>query len=191
MTENKSNSPLSQDLVKLQEGFRAIYQMINNAKTDLTDTNSIDSILGDTSNHLDEVLKMTEEATTKIMDMVEEIQDGISNNKKILTTLKESCSEKAAIDTLFENQSQSENLLLSIISQLSFQDLTGQRIRIILTALKQIDNTVVKIANNTGMNLSASQKASASTANKTSELKGPQSNTNQGDVDDLLSSLGL
>ena len=83
---------------------------------------------------------------------------------------------------------------------MSFQDLTGQRIKKIINAIVQIEKIVKEVMLSTGLmvqqhkdepekdikTLSADAKTEA-----TSKLEGPSAGTSQGDVDDLLASLGL
>jgi chemotaxis protein CheZ len=89
--------------------------------------------------------------------------------------------------------------LMSIMTTLSFQDLTGQRIKRIIGAIKNVETIVLDLYLSTGLKLKAHQETpemdldqiEAEAERKVSELKGPQQDTNQASVDDLLASLGL
>ena len=88
---------------------------------------------------------------------------------------------------------------MEIMTALSFQDLTGQRIKRIVTALQQIEKVVFELYMATGLSMKAMEQnpeksveeiRQASKARAT-QLKGPQAGATQTDVDDLLSQLGL
>ena len=86
-----------------------------------------------------------------------------------------------------------------VMTTLSFQDLTGQRIKRIIGAIKKVEQIVFDLYLSTGIQLKAREQApdkpiselKAEATQKVSALKGPQTKTNQGDVDDLLAQLGL
>ena len=85
------------------------------------------------------------------------------------------------------------------MTTLSFQDLTGQRIKRIIEAIKKVEQIVLDLYLSTGIQLKAREEApdrdisdlEAEAKQKVSELKGPQTKIKQGDVDDLLAQLGL
>jgi len=90
--------------------------------------------------------------------------------------------------------------LSNIMVSLSFQDLTGQRIKKIINSIRQIEQIVREVMLSTGLMIQQREKEpekdidSLSESAKTqasSKLQGPTEDTNQGDVDDLLASLGL
>ena len=85
------------------------------------------------------------------------------------------------------------------MTTLSFQDLTGQRIKRIIEAIKKVEAIVFDLYLSTGIQLKARAEApdraiaelEAEAKEKVSALKGPQTKVKQGDVDDLLAQLGL
>ena len=94
--------------------------------------------------------------------------------------------------------------LMEIVMAQDFQDLTGQRLKKVVCAIASIRETVFDLYVSTGLMM----KTHAETPEKSlkeiveesrrkvqeirnSELKGPQRETSQKDVDDLLSSLGM
>jgi len=89
--------------------------------------------------------------------------------------------------------------LMRIMTTLSFQDLTGQRIKRIIEAIKKVEAIVFDLYLSTGIQLKARAEApdraiaelEAEAKEKVSALKGPQTKVKQGDVDDLLAQLGL
>ena len=89
--------------------------------------------------------------------------------------------------------------LMRIMTTLSFQDLTGQRIKRIIEAIKKVEQIVLDLYLSTGLQMKAwaeepekdMKVLQAEVKQKVSELKGPQTKVKQGEVDDLLAQLGL
>lgn len=73
---------------------------------------------------------------------------------------------------------------MSIITTLSFQDLTGQHIKPIVTALQQIEKDIFEL-------YQSHDSKPQVTKDRASQLAGPQDNTSQQDVDDVLNQLVL
>ena len=89
---------------------------------------------------------------------------------------------------------------MSIMTTLSFQDITGQRIKIIIETIKKIEKIVLDVYMTTGLMIKARAEAPESKADFTHlqaqaksqlALHGPTLDSNQGSVDDLLASMGL
>jgi chemotaxis protein CheZ len=100
--------------------------------------------------------------------------------------------------------------LTSILTALSFQDLTGQRIRKVVHALKGIEHSVVELYISSGLTMKRAEtdpqqdaqeleadvrkavEGFRSSRSDASALKGPDSKgASQGDIDDMLAQLGL
>jgi chemotaxis protein CheZ len=117
-------------------------------------------------------------------------------------TILDGMAEKGAsseIEDLRAGQQALGEDLMEIMTTLSFQDLTGQRIKRIVSALQQIEKVVFELYMSTGLSMKALEQnpeMSVEEIRQTSkaratELKGPQAGASQSDVDDLLSQLGL
>lgn len=201
LTEGEFYRSVSTDL---QDGLKAIYKEINSAASNgsseqLPATPDVpDEMFSEASSQLGEILQTTEKATESIMELVEKHLD---QNERTLTLLNSIDSGSGNPDVA-ELRAGSEALgadLMEIMTTLSFQDLTGQRIKRIVTALRQIEKVVFELFMATGLSMKAMEQnpdksveeiRQASKARAT-ELKGPQASSSQTDVDDLLSQLGL
>lgn len=189
----------------LQGGLKEIYQEVKAArggKEIKTITADIDpeELFSETSDQLDAVLQTTEKAAVDIIDIVENLQDLQGSVAKIVKGFESGGVTKADREKLKEINDTLGNDLSTIMVTLSFQDLTGQRIKIIINSIRQVEKIVREVMLSTGLmiqqreaepekdfdTLSEDAKTKA-----TSKLSGPAEKTNQGDVDDLLSSLGL
>ena len=197
----------------MREGLEKIYKEINETKKEVAkgmqpaETNEL---ISQASDQLDAILQSTEDATVAIMDIVEEHQKRIIDVGEVLKELRTGGAKKANVDQLIEMNARNQSDLMEIMTALSFQDLTGQRIKKIITALKRIEEIVFNVYMSTGLKVRArdqaperdeteieketKEKVVALEKDKTikgSKLRGPDAGTNQADVDDLLAQLGL
>ena len=189
----------------LQNGLKEIYKEITDVRQASNNFPQVevsadpDALFSEASDQLDKILQTTEQATVEIMDVVEKLQTlqvTLGDIVKGLESGGVSKDNRKRIENINETLG---NDLLSIMTSLSFQDLTGQRIKRIIDAIKKIEKVVVDLYVSTGLKIKTRDKepekeldqVDAETQVKMSELKGPDTGANQDDVDDLLASLGL
>jgi chemotaxis protein CheZ len=195
----------------LQNGLRNIYREISNAKTSdaRASTEPVAEIevtqeetgelFTEASDQLDQILQTTEKATVDIMEIVEKHMELQMNASMILQEVKAGTADAQSIETLVEGNNALNQDLMQIMTTLSFQDLTGQRIKKIIEALKKVENITFELFMSTGLKIKAKEKdpdkdlsqVEAETLKAVSDLKGPQSESRQNDVDDLLAQLGM
>jgi len=140
-----------------------------------------EAVIMDASLHLDEVIKHTEEATNTIMDACDQVQanaGGIGGEKE---------------EKIMEATNR-------IYDACTFQDITGQRIRKVITLLKNIEDRINKLNGLFGAAPVFSEddgKKDPSTVvvplNDKDLLNGPQlkgQGVSQNDIDSIFASLG-
>lgn len=191
---------------ELQEGLKQIYREISQAKkheageaSSFPDQNRTSALISEASDQLDEILKATEQAAVEVMDVVEGQMDAQSGVGTILARMEKGGVEAEDVAALVAANQKLNEDLLRIMTALSFQDLTGQRIKKIIAAIKQVEKITLDLFLSTGLKIKGLAEApekdiqtlEAETKQKVSKLKGPQTGTNQQDVDDLLAQLGL
>lgn len=189
----------------LQEGLKQIYQEVKAARGG-REIKSIESdidpeeLFSETSDQLDAVLQTTEKAAVEIIDIVENLQELQGSVAKIVKGFESGGVTKADRERLKEINNTLGNDLSTIMVTLSFQDLTGQRIKIIINSIRQVEKIVREVMLSTGLMIRHRQEdpdkdidsmSQDAKTEATSKLSGPSEGTNQGDVDDLLASLGL
>ena len=198
----------------MREGLEKIYKEISQAKKDASQglprqPEETNELINQASDQLDAILQSTEDATVAIMDIVEAHQQRVINVGAVLQQFRTGGASKDNVNQLIELNAKNQQDLMEIMTALSFQDLTGQRIKKIITALKSIEQIVFNVYMSTGLKVrardqeperdetdiekEAEQKLEALEQGKAvtgSSLKGP-SDTSQADVDDLLAQLGL
>lgn len=197
----------------MRSGLRKIHKEISNASKvesaqGVAESARTNQLFSETSRQLTEVLSQTEEATVTIMEVVER---QFVNQEKVtalyqrlaLTDNSEALSELEAVHAELDID------LNAILMALSFQDLTGQRIKRAVSALREIESTVVELYLSTGLLIQAHEEtpvkdldalaaqtretveAFASQSLIGSDLKGPDRCVGQAKIDDLLKQLGM
>ncbi|MGD9608983.1 MAG: protein phosphatase CheZ [Desulfovibrionaceae bacterium] len=209
VTKSLSRALLESEFYKrlneeMRQGLQDIYKEINaaakidNGAHTASEKREADQLFQEAAQQLDKILQTTETATTEIMDIVEKHMDLQAESETLLAGL-ESNGQTDALDRLRQVNGDLGADLMRIMTTLSFQDLTGQRIKRIIEAIKKVEAIVFDLYLSTGIQLKARAEApdraiaelEAEAKQKVSALKGPQTKVQQGDVDDLLSQLGL
>lgn len=210
IAENLSQSLLEGEFYRrvnedLQSGLKQIYQEVKAARGG-KEIKSIEAdidpeeLFSETSDQLDAVLQTTEKAAVDIIDIVENLQDLQGTVADIVKGFESGGVTKASREKLKEINDTLGNDLSTIMVTMSFQDLTGQRIKIIINSIRQVESIVREVMLSTGLMLKQREDEPEKDINSmsvdakseaTSKLSGPSAEANQGDVDDLLASLGL
>ena len=189
----------------LQEGLKDIYQEIKTVRAPGASGPSIeadadpDSLFSEASDQLDAVLKTTEKAAEDIIAIVERLQDLQFSVAKIVKGFESGGVTKEDRQKLKEINNTLGNDLSTIMISMSFQDLTGQRIKRIIEAIRKVEDIVRQVIVSTGLMIKAREEEpemdfdalEEEAKSKATHLTGPSLDTNQGDVDDLLSQFGL
>lgn len=188
----------------MRNGLQSIYKEISEATKPENSSAVItqqraDKLFSEASQQLDEILHTIEKATEEIMDIVEKHIDLQNRASEHLNGLRKTRRSNPAIHELITINDELGENLINIMTTLSFQDLTGQRIKKIIGALKKIETTVFDLYMSTGLIIKAREEApdkdldelARETKQKVSELKGPVSDVSQDNIDDLLAQLGL
>ncbi len=201
--ESLQDQSFSSILVEeLRDGLSVIYKEISMAKRSESpdmDQNRAAELFNEASDQLDHILKTTEQATVQIMDIVEHHLDRQHKAELLLSRIEEG-GDPASLEQLRTMHQELNTDLMQIMTSLSFQDITGQRIKRIIQALRTIESTVFDLYLSTGLALKAYaaepgkdiEQIKQESKKRVSELKGPSSNAaSQSEVDDLLTQLGM
>ncbi|MDR2800171.1 MAG: protein phosphatase CheZ [Desulfovibrio sp.] len=198
----------------MRQGLKDIYQRISTASAGRdcpAPAPVTDALFHEASAQLGEVLKTTESATMAIMEIVEKHLDLQTESAAILERMRTSGrATKASKDRLREINALLGQDLTALLTALSFQDITGQRIKKVVSALNEIERRVVELYVSSGLMMEGAEKDPARDAaslrddadravedfrnsrRSASALKGPDANAcSQNAIDDMLSQLGL
>ncbi|MCP4714444.1 MAG: hypothetical protein GY868_04945 [Deltaproteobacteria bacterium] len=190
---------------EMQSGLRMIYKEISTVEQESggrevgRGKHETEELFTETSDQLDQIVRATEKATVDIMEVVEKHLDLQEQSQQQLEMLQKGELGPEGIAKLLEVSSLLSQDLMKVMTTLSFQDITGQRIKRIIGALKKVEETVFELYLSTGLKIKAREEApekdfdelEKETKEKVSELKGPQTGANQNDIDDLFAQLSI
>lgn len=192
---------------EMRSGLRGIYQEISTAsKAEEGEDNTAETqkLFKDATRQIEEIMQTTLEATEKIMEIVERLQTQQEEAGAIIAALAVDAKAEQDLAQLDALNQALETSLTDIITELSFQDLTGQRLKKVVKAITSIRETVFDLYVSTGLMMKTREETPEKDLSeiaeeskrkvaeiRNSELKGPTMDTSQKDVDDLLASLGL
>jgi len=119
---------------QVTDSIETVYSEIREVKRLISREAQQDSslLIGETDSILDGIVKSTERATLKIMDYLEELQAGFKEMDGLLE-LGETAACRAKLGHMLET-------VMNIMTELSFQDLTGQQIKKVIHLLKRIED---------------------------------------------------
>lgn len=184
-------------------GLQKIFREIKTAKKDDQLASALDKdagqLLSEATQQLDEILISTEEATGAIMDTVEKHQDMLEDIRALADKAENEKLSATDVEKWREFLDTMDQDLTGVLTALSFQDLTGQRVKKVLNVLQTIEATVFELYMSTGIAIKEHVKEPEKDMDQiqthakqvVSELKGPSRDASQGAVDDLLAQLGL
>lgn len=192
---------------EMRVGLRGIYKEISSA-SELPEGEAVagqtQKLFNDATHQLQEIMQTTLEATENIMDTAEKQLTRQEEAGAIIASLEVTAKDEKSLARLDELNAELEASLTGIITALSFQDLTGQRLKKVVAAITSIQENVFDLYVSTGLMLKTREEEPEKNIDqiaaesrrkveeiKNSELKGPSRDTSQNDVDDLLASLGL
>jgi chemotaxis protein CheZ len=166
----------------------------------------------ETADQLEGIIETTEQAANIIMDNLDRMNQLVSENKGIVTALKNGLVDglspdparvedlSSALDVLAAHNGEHLDLITDTFTQMSFQDLTGQRLQRIIKLVSEIEEKITKMVVSFGLKLAereknpqlSSEEIQKRVDEKAQLLAGPQKQgggLDQAGIDDLLNSL--
>lgn len=170
-------------------GMENIYSEIRSVKQSLTGKTQVESIslLSESNSILDEIILSTEKATLNILNFLDEIQDKINLLKN-----KQNGDNIIVLEDI-------EQIVMNIMTELSFQDLTGQQIKRVILSSKKVEQIVYEIFVTSEILMKSKEKApekdmqqiKEETKGLVLEAKEKKVIVDQSDIDELLQQFGL
>jgi len=185
------------------------------------DENGIPLVMDDASHRLDYVIKMMQDAANKTMDSVDEISPIATQFSKEANVIKDEWEKLRRkeigpdefrklygridefLGSAVSSSNQFSNHLQEIMLAQSFQDLSGQIIRRVISMVKDVEASLVDLVRRSGQvemlvgvvvqeaTVDADDEAKAICAEGPQVRKRADAVSSQDEVDDLLSSLGF
>ncbi len=144
------------------------------------------ALMDEASHRLDQVIQATEKATFEIIELVERNMHAPDELSRVLAT--SACDEESR-DKVERLCARLSTDLVQIMTCLSFQDLTGQRIKRVIDMLGKVRDMVAELYVSTGILVKAKEK---DPDQPLEELKrDAKARVSQSEVDDLLAQLNL
>lgn len=184
---------------KLQGGMGELARYIDKTRRSLQKLDPPVSIVSEkipqASSHLFDITRATEEATNKVMTITEKLMDDQEIVSAKIKDLREVATAKTVDSTAIlriareieEISNQNKNDLIEILTALSFQDLTGQKIKKIVTLVQDIEMRILELLVSFGIVKEDWDE------DVLKQLKSPEKGlgVNQDLVDDILKNLGM
>lgn len=194
---------------EMREGLKNIFRQISKASAEEKIAGP-EELFTETSTQLNEVVRATENAAMDIMDIVEKQLANTEQTRALLAKIQEKHGDSPELAELAAHNVALATDLTSVLTSLSFQDITGQRIKKVMKNLAALEESVVELYLSSGLVMEAAEKnpeadsgAIRAEAEKAmedyrenravqSELKGPDSKgASQAAIDEMLAQLGL
>jgi chemotaxis protein CheZ len=144
------------------------------------------------SSSLSDITKETEEATHRIMGLTEGVLDNHELIASGLKKLKENKIDPKEIGEIERLVSKNKEDLIEIITCLSFQDLTGQKINKIMEMMRDVESRILGMIMTFGLKMTNKEESVNNLDRLMSELNGTASDDlKQNLVDDMLKTFGF
>lgn len=149
------------------------------------------------STQLSDITKATEAATHKIMSFTEKVMDYEEIVSGKIKELREAATARTVDSTAIlriareieDINDRSKNDLIEILTALSFQDLTGQKIKKIVTLVGEVEAKILELLISFGIKKEGGARKEEMMGQLKDASKGL--GVNQGLVDDILKNLGI
>ncbi|MCF8088449.1 MAG: protein phosphatase CheZ [Desulfotignum sp.] len=164
-----------------------------------------------TSDQLEGIIETTEQAANTIMDNLDRMNQMVAENKSLITAMQNGTVNGGilapdvvadlapTLDVLAKHNGEYLDLITDTFTQMSFQDLTGQRLQRIIKLVGEIEEKITKMVISFGLKLTVREKNPELSAEELQKkvdeqaqlLAGPQKKgggLDQDGIDDLLNS---
>lgn len=179
---------------RLADGVARLARRVQQAMNQLDMDSRLACIAGreipDARSHLDFVVRMTEDAAHRTLDLVDFTRTQIDDSRAILGKVRDGIDPEAATQ-LDDSLARVRTTLVDLAQAQEYQDLSGQMIRRVIHLVQEIETALTALLDLGGIDLRA--EAAKPIERKEGEGIGPrpESASSQQDADDLLADLGL
>jgi chemotaxis protein CheZ len=199
---------------EMRQEMKGLAELITDFKKDLTSklqpgiSEVRSKFIPQATDQLEEIIESTEKAANRIMDNLETMERHTEEMKSILAGLKPvlvngrkgSPRFKHIIESAEQRLEENLTLIGDSFEQMSFQDLTGQRIKRTIDLVNLMEERLRKTLLSFGIKITeknrnpgiSGDELSSTVEKKLSKLSGPQragEGMNQADIDKLLASM--
>ena len=142
--ETEEDQSINQELAELTKYVEVITSTIRDMESPVTTTSDQ---LPEATSHLNDLAKLTEEGTHRVLSLTEAIETNRGAMKTVLEQLQEKLQGEQATDVgkVLELLHGDEARLTDIHVALSFQDLVAQRVAKLVTILNDVQHKLLKL----------------------------------------------
>ncbi len=183
--------------MEMRDGIHEAYETIAQFKKTLHEVQSSGSQTGaafqEVSDQLEAVVRATEQATNRIMDLAEGLQGGLAAVREQALKISDVDIRQAILSVC----DQRDGDILEIFAACSFQDITGQRVKKAVDAVRSVEKALLRIMVSAGVRirgkkLGQDEEVTLKEKQRALELiSGPQEGVQQKEVDSILAELGF
>ncbi len=176
---------------ELIQNVKELENVIENVKKPVAESSQL---IPETAKNIEDVMIFLEETSHKIMNLLEKIQansDQIQKDVDFLLSLNPVPKVREKIEDIKIRNEDTLNTLLELYTHMSFHDLAGQQLKLVINVLDKIKQTLLDIiVSHVTAGKDLKEEEITTIKGKVSELIS-QDRISQEDVDKLLEEFGL
>ncbi len=176
---------------ELIENVRELEQVIEGIKKPVSESSQL---LPETTRNIEDVMLFLEQTSHSIMNLLEIINKNseiIKKDVEFLLSLNPISKVKQKLESIKEKNNENINILLELYTHMSFHDLAGQQLKLVLQVLEKLKNSLLDIiVSQVTAGRDLKEEEVSGIKGKVSELLSKE-RVDQKDVDKLLEEFGL
>ena len=182
---------LEEIIRELLENVKELEDVIESIKKPVTESSQL---LPETAKNIEDVMLFLERTSHAIMNLLEKVNENsnrIGEEVEFLLSLNPVPKVRERLESIKEKNRENINILLELYTHMSFHDLAGQQLKMVLDILQRIKRTLLDvIISQVVAGKEVDKERVEGIRGKVSELLS-QERISQDDVDKLLEEFGL
>jgi len=182
---------LDEIIKELLENVKELENVIENIKKPVSESSQL---IPETEKNIEDVMAFLEETSHTIMNLLEKINENSNQIEKdvaFLLSLNPVSKVKESLESIKNRNTENINILLELYTHMSFHDLAGQQLKLVMNVLDRIKRTLMDIiVSQVTAGRDLKEEEISGIKGKVSELLS-QDRISQEDVDKLLEEFGL
>ncbi len=181
-----------EDIIKeLISNVKELESVIEGIKKPVSESSRL---LPETSKNIEDVMVFLEQTSHTIMNLLERISknsEEIGKDVDFLLSLNPIPKVREKLESIKSRNQDTQNTLLELYTHMSFHDLAGQQLKLVIEALDRVRNTLLDIiVSHVTAGKDLKEEEATKIKGKVSELLS-QDRVSQEDVDKLLEEFGM
>lgn len=182
---------LDEIIKELLENVKELESVIENIKKPVSESSQL---IPETEKNIEDVMAFLEQTSHSIMNLLERINENsaqIEKDVEFLLSLNPIQKVREKLESIKSKNTENINILLELYTYMSFHDLAGQQLKLVMNVLDRIKRTLMDIiVSQVTAGRDLKEEEISGIKGKVSELLS-QDRISQEDVDKLLEEFGL